>query len=92
MELLFIISFLLLLTDVHRHPQPDSHTKYPDKSNSNGQNFDYIVVGGGVAGLVLAARLSEDPTTSVLVLEVGPDPTGNMGVSTPFTFWTTLEL
>ncbi|CAE6464778.1 unnamed protein product, partial [Rhizoctonia solani] len=36
------------------------------------QTFDYIVVGGGTAGLALAARLSENPKVSVGVIEAGP--------------------
>ena len=33
--------------------------------------FDYVVVGGGTAGLCVAARLSEDPNITVGVLEAG---------------------
>jgi choline dehydrogenase-like flavoprotein len=35
------------------------------------KQYDYVIIGGGTAGLVVAARLTEDPNITVAVLEAG---------------------
>ncbi|KAI1331757.1 hypothetical protein F5Y16DRAFT_243319 [Xylariaceae sp. FL0255] len=47
------------------------------------ETFDYIVVGGGTSGLVVAARLSEDADVKVLVIEAGADKRNDPALQTP---------
>lgn len=48
--------------------------------------FDYIIAGGGTCGLLLANRLSADPSTTVLVIEPGQDVRNNPNVTIPANF------
>jgi choline dehydrogenase-like flavoprotein len=51
-----------------------------------GSMFDYVIIGGGSSGCVMAARLTEDPDISVLLIEAGPRDT-NMYIHLPVGFF-----
>ncbi|SNX86025.1 related to Glucose oxidase [Melanopsichium pennsylvanicum] len=51
-----------------------------DASQLSNRAYDYVVVGGGLAGLTVANRLSSDPSASVLVIEAGNDDRTNADI------------
>ena len=48
-----------------------------DSTVASGQTFDYIVVGAGLAGTTVAARLAENSSLTILVIEAGADDRTN---------------
>lgn len=46
-------------------------------------DYDFIVIGGGTAGLVVAARLTENANVNVGVLEAGPANIGDPMIMMP---------
>ncbi|KAG5337120.1 hypothetical protein C0989_010727 [Termitomyces sp. Mn162] len=70
---LSLVLYLSLCTSSTLLPKRavSSITTSPSAVNNN--TFDYIVVGGGLTGTTVAARLSENPGISVLIIEVGAD-------------------
>ena len=57
---------------------------------SDPRTFDYVIVGGGSAGCVLAARLSEDANATVCLIEAGPKDR-NPFVHIPATIFTLMR-
>ncbi|KZS92239.1 alcohol oxidase [Sistotremastrum niveocremeum HHB9708] len=51
-----------------------------DPTTADGQTFDYIVVGGGLAGFTVAARLAENSSATILLIEAGGDDRTNPNV------------
>ncbi|KAJ7318157.1 aryl-alcohol oxidase [Mycena albidolilacea] len=59
---------------------------YEDVTQLPGLSYDFVIVGGGTAGNVVANRLTENPNFSVLVLEAGVSNEGVIDSIVPFFF------
>ncbi|TFK68099.1 alcohol oxidase [Pluteus cervinus] len=68
----FLVGFAVVGVASAQYCAPLPSSTSPDAASAfAAQQFDYVIVGGGTAGLVLANRLSEDAGTTVGVIEAG---------------------
>ncbi|KAH9920535.1 alcohol oxidase [Epithele typhae] len=58
-----------------------------ESSIAAGRTFDYVIVGAGTAGTTVAARLAEDPTLEILVIEPGGDDRTNPDIYDIYQFY-----
>lgn len=70
------IAVFTLATSAWAAPSTQAHSKRDtapiyDGSQVGGRTYDYVIAGGGLGGMVLASRLSEDSGKTVLVIEAG---------------------
>lgn len=70
-----IVGSLVSVNNPTQKHELDTHPAKTSKTSMDKKQFDYIIVGGGTAGPIVAARLSENPKNTVLLIEAGKENT-----------------
>ncbi|KAF8663985.1 hypothetical protein AX16_000836 [Volvariella volvacea WC 439] len=62
---------------------PSYSALYKDPSQLPSTTYDYVVIGAGIGGSIVAARLSENPNHQILLIEAGGSDADVIPVSVP---------